>query len=234
MSNGPGLPADAALPLEVDALRFELSGVSYGPLSLQLRPGEQATLALSAALQRPPLLQALLGLHPIVAGRVRLVGADVWASSERDRLVLRRSIGYMPLQGALLANLGLDANLALLARHHLDLHGDALARRIAELSELLELPPLAGRRLAEAPLELQRRVALGRVLAIRPRLLLLDDPTVGLGTRRAAAFWSIVARVRAETGTAVLAMASTALPSTYDDQDLVLPGAANVAAQERA
>lgn len=223
-----------APPLVVDDLRFVHDGTRFGPLSMQLQPGEQATLVLAAALLRPPLLQALLGLCAVESGSVEIAGVDLLRCGDRDRLLLRRMVGYMPLQGALLANLGLDANLALLARHHLDLHGDALARRMAELSDLLELPPLGGRRLADAPLELQRRVALGRVLATRPRLLLLDDPTVGLGTRRAAAFWAIVSRVRAETGTAVLAITSTAPPSSFANVDLVLPSAAMSAAQERA
>lgn len=226
--------AEAAALLEVESLRFVAEAMRFGPLSLRLVPGEQATLLLTATVQRPPLLQAVLGLIPIEGGRVLLDGADLLDRSDGDRLVLRRSVGYMPLHGALLANLGLDANMALLARHHLDLHGGALAQRMQELSDLLELPTLTGKRLPEASLELQRRVALGRVLATRPRLLLLDDPTVGLGARRAAEFWGIIGRVRAEWGTAVVAIASTALPQGLSTVDLALPGTALSAAQERA
>ena len=49
-----------APPLVVDDLRFVHDGTRFGPLSMQLQPGEQATMVLAAALLRPPLLQALL------------------------------------------------------------------------------------------------------------------------------------------------------------------------------
>lgn len=163
------------------------------------------------------LLHVVLGLAEAQAGHVLIAGVDVGSQSAGGRLLLRRRVGFVPRVGALLANLGLDANLALLARHHLDLRGAALQERMAEISELLELPPLQGRRLADAPLDLQRRVALGRVLALRPPFLVLQEPTLGLDAKRAAALWAILDRVRLARGMAVLATGEEAAAGTREE-----------------
>ncbi len=102
----------SAPPLVVTNLAFDEDGHRYGPLSLHLEPGGQAVYHLTTTSVRPPLLQAMLGLRPVRSGAVVIGGVDILGLSDREALTLRRQIGYMPFQGGLLANLGLDANLA--------------------------------------------------------------------------------------------------------------------------
>ncbi len=212
-------PTEGAPELETRGLRWALdvgsSRRSMQADDLTLCRGE-VRLVRGGGRGHSRLLHILLGLAEVEAGEVRIAGVEVGGQSAGGRLLLRRRIAFVPRVGALLANLGLDANLALLARHHLDLRDAPLQARMAEISDLLELPPLQGLRLADASLDLQRRVAIGRVLALRPPLLLLQEPTLGLDGKRAAALWAIIDRVRLARSMAVLATGEEAPAGTRE------------------
>lgn len=107
-------------------------------------------------------------------GRVRVGGEDV---RERDPIALRRSIGYVFQRFGLFSHLTLAENVAVGPR----LSGWSktdIAARTDELLELLELPPASFR--DRYPGELsggqQQRVGLARALAVRPRIMLMDEP----------------------------------------------------------
>lgn len=206
---------------------FEVEGALPLVLSrLQVFCDEERSIALDAAwvpgdlrcwVGAPAWGQALhrtlLGLDEPAAGRVLLAGVDVHGIDARARLLLRRQVGYVPRHGALLANLGLDANLTLLARHHHDLRGDALEPRVRDMADMLDLPSLAGRRVADASPSLLRRVALGRVLLASPRLLLIDEPALAMDAAAAAELWRTLEVVRSTLGIAMLITATNPPPA---------------------
>lgn len=185
--------------LRTEAAVIGAGGMRVGPLELRVDAGETLWLSAPAGGTKSLVLRAFLGVEPVVSGTIRLLGEPLDALGPREVLALRQRVGYVPQAGALLSNLGLEANLALLARHHLGLEGDALSERLAEVSAMLELPPLAGRRLTDADPSLLRRVAIGRVLALRPALVLLDEPAWAVDAGRSDAFWGVLERLRAAT-----------------------------------
>jgi iron(III) transport system ATP-binding protein len=160
------------------------------------------------------LLRVIMGFVEADAGRLS-VGGTVVAEAGRVHLAPdRRAIGYMAQEGALFPHLTAGENVGF----GLPRSERKTGRRVAEMLELVGLAEgYADRRPHELSGGEQRRVALARALAPRPRLVLLDEPFSGLD-----------AMLRVETREAVLrALAgegATALLVTHDQAEALSMG----------
>lgn len=120
------------------------------------------------------LLECLCGLNRVAGGRVLLDGLDVTDWEPR-----RRGIGYVPQDYALFPHLSVRRNIA----SGLVAHGesrDTITHRVGAMADMLGIAHLLDRRIAGLSGGERQRVALGRALAIQPRVLLLDEPVSAL------------------------------------------------------
>ena len=168
-------------------------------LTLRVEPGELVAVLGPSGSGKTTLVRVLAGLHAPSAGRLLIDDADITALPPE-----RRAIGLVPQDGALFGTMNVAANIGYGVR------GLPARRAIADpwVNELLRLVGLdgLGRRM---PHELsggqQQRVALARALAIRPRLVLLDEPFNALdATLRAQVRADVVATLRDAGVTALL------------------------------
>ncbi len=134
--------------------------VLFGPSGA----GKSLTLAAIAGIVRPD------------AGRIALEGQVLFQAGSVDLAPQRRSVGYVPQHAALFPHLSVAANVGF------GVGGGARerARRVRELLALLGLEGLDDRRPAQLSGGERQRVALARALAIRPRVLALDEPFAAL------------------------------------------------------
>jgi branched-chain amino acid transport system ATP-binding protein len=158
------------------------------------------------------LLRALSGLVPLTAGTVRLAGRDLAAVPVPRRV--RLGLAHVPEDRGVVQELTVAENLRLggLWRASAARWGAArraarteVARATARVYELFE--PLARRR--DVPAQQlsggeRQMLALGRALVAAPRLLLLDEPSLGLAPKVVTHLMTVLAELRAATGLAVL------------------------------
>lgn len=145
------------------------------------------------------LMRLAAGLMLPDAGRIRTLGLDV----ATQPLEVQSRVGYMPQRFGLYEDLSVQENLDLYA----DLQGVAHAYRADRYRELLHLTGLAAftRRLAgRLSGGMKQKLGLACTLVRPPRLLLLDEPTVGVDPVSRRELWAILYRQVNERGMSVL------------------------------
>lgn len=154
-------------------------------VSLEVHPGEIVGLLGANGAGKTTLIRILLGLLAPSGGHVSLFG------SPPGRAV-RRRLGYMP-QG-----LGLYDDLTV--RENLSFAADVFGVERPPLGHLEEVADVV---VADLPLGLRRQAAFANAIGHRPELLVLDEPTSGVGPLARAELWDII-HAAADQGTAVL------------------------------
>jgi ABC-type sugar transport system ATPase subunit len=179
--------------LSIQLGRFLLKGVS-----LQVPQGHYAVLMGRTGTGKTSILEAICGLRPIRSGRIELAGRDVTRLKPAVR-----GVGYVPQDGALFATMSVGEHLAFALRIR-RWSATSIQRRVRELAELLEIEHLLDR----APHGLSggelQRVALGRALAFRPQILLLDEPLSALDEDTRQHLYAVLRRIHVSQGVTAL------------------------------
>jgi len=155
-------------------LCFAVGDFSLHPTSLELADGEYFVLLGPPGSGKSVFLKCLCGLNRLDGGQLLIDGHDVTDLEPRER-----GIGYVPQDYALFPHLSVRSNIAF----GLSWHGfpDAEARKTAEdTAALLKIEHLLDRSVTGLSGGEKQRTALARALAIKPRLLLLDEPVSAL------------------------------------------------------
>ncbi|MBI2358689.1 MAG: ABC transporter ATP-binding protein [Deltaproteobacteria bacterium] len=182
-------------------LEVERLEVSYGALaalhgvSVTVRPGEMVALVGPNGAGKSTLLKAIAGLLAPRAGAIRFEGKPV--SAEPPQQIVERGVALVPEGRRLFARMTVRDNLELGA-----FTKRAQKERRARLERVYNIFP----RLFERERQLagslsggeQQMLALGRALMGLPRLLLLDEPSLGLAPRIVESIFSILAELHRE------------------------------------
>ncbi|AWK89983.1 ABC transporter ATP-binding protein [Azospirillum thermophilum] len=185
--------------LRVEGLRAGPGGVTaVDGVSLSVAAGETVALLGANGAGKSTLLKAVLGLLPAAGGRVLLDGREVTTLPAERRV--RLGLGYVPEGRRVFPGMSVLDNLEVASP--LDRHG-----RAADLERIFALFPDLRTKARESAWRLsggqQQMLAVGRALMGRPRLLLLDEPSLGLSPRLAGEMFAAVRSIAA-AGTAVL------------------------------
>ncbi|HYL07083.1 MAG TPA: ATP-binding cassette domain-containing protein [Candidatus Udaeobacter sp.] len=194
--------SSAAPPLAIDvsalSRRFKdvraLDGVSF-----DVKPGEIFGLLGPNGAGKTTTIRVLVGLVSPDSGHASVFGFDV----VRRSMEVRRLCGYVPQQLSADGSLTGRENVMLFAR----LYDIPRAMRDSTVSEALDLMGVADaqhRLVSTYSGGMVRRLELAQALVNRPRMLILDEPTIGLDPIARADVWERVERLRKEIGTTIL------------------------------
>ncbi len=144
-------------------------------ISLKAEVGKVTCVLGRNGVGKTSLLRALIGQHPVSAGSIRFAGADITRLPTVERA--RRGIAYVPQGREIFPLLTVEENLetgfAPLPREQRSVPDDVFAL-FPVLNDML------GRRGGDLSGGQQQQLAIGRALVMRPKLLLLDEPTEGI------------------------------------------------------
>ncbi len=194
------MAAAARRGLEVERLEVRYDDVpAVTDVSVTVGPGEVLAVLGPSGCGKSTLLRAVAGLEPPSAGAVRYDGQDLAHVPAH-----RRGFGLMFQDGQLFPHLDVTGNVAYPLRIRRR-PGEERRRRVGELLDLVGLTGYERRSPAELSGGERQRVALARALAVRPRLLLLDEPLASLDRDLRERLAGDVGRIlRAEGTSAVL------------------------------
>ena len=181
------------LRLEVDGVTVDFQGLrAIENVSLDLRPGEILGLIGPNGAGKTTLVNVLTGFQPPTTGCVRLNGVDItpWPSHKRGRAGLARTFQSVLLFRGLSVVENVEAGAIAVGRDR------ASARALAmEIIEDLGLADVALRPAGTLPFGSERRVGIGRAIAMRPTFLLMDEPAAGLNDSECAGLEEVIRRV---------------------------------------
>ncbi|MEV3992784.1 ABC transporter ATP-binding protein [Streptomyces sp. NPDC049837] len=179
-------------------IRFEQVSVAYGEnvvldsLDLTVEPGEVMALLGPSGSGKTTALRAVAGFVRPVSGRVVIGDRDVTALPPH-----RRGIGMVVQSYALFPHMRVEDNVAFGLRARKTPKGE-IQGRVAEALELTGMAAYAGRYPRELSGGQQQRVAIARALAIRPGVLLLDEPLSALDAQLRSGMLAELARLHRE------------------------------------
>ena len=198
----PESEAKIALTLERVSKSFHPGGrfvQALDKVSFSVRHGRVTGLVGPDGGGKTTLLRLAAGLLLPDSGRLHVLGIDV----DHEPLLVQRSIGYMPQRFGLYEDLSVQENMDLYADLQGVPQGDRPAR-YAELTRMTGLAPFTRRLAGALSGGMKQKLGLACTLVRAPRLLLLDEPTVGVDPVSRRELWSIVYRLVEKEGMTVL------------------------------
>jgi len=191
---------DRAIAIDVNRLcKSYDSHKAVENLSFQVHAGEIFGLLGPNGAGKSTTLRTLITLLPPSSGTALVLGYDTVRDADR----VRRLIGYVPQERAI--------DRFLTGREHLELLGalyhlpkDAAARRIAELLKLVELEAHADRPAKTYSGGMKRKLDIACGLLPDPKILFLDEPTLGLDVQSRLRIWDYVRMLKTRGLTVVM------------------------------
>ena len=186
-------------------IRFCHVKKSFGPkvvldgIDLDVRRGETVTVIGASGCGKSVLLKLLIGLLPVDSGSIVFDGVELTKLPEKTLPEVRRRIGMLFQASAIFDSLTVGENVAYGLREHFhrEMTKSQISERVSGTLALVGLPGIEGMMPSELSGGMKKRVALARTLAVRPEVVLYDEPTTGLDPANAARIAGLIKAVSA-------------------------------------
>ncbi|HSY45278.1 MAG TPA: ABC transporter ATP-binding protein [Steroidobacteraceae bacterium] len=172
-------PADAVVDVRGVSYTFGTHEIFSG-LDLTVRRGRITAIMGPSGTGKTTLLRLITAQIFADRGRVTVFGQDLAAIGQREVYALRRRMGMLFQNGALLTDMDVFENVAFPVREHTDLPETLIRKLVLTKLQAVGLRGAAQLMPAELSGGMARRVALARAIVMDPEVLIYDEPFVGL------------------------------------------------------
>jgi phospholipid/cholesterol/gamma-HCH transport system ATP-binding protein len=176
------------------------SNVVLQDIDLRVDKGEIVTILGRSGCGKSTLLRAAMGLIPIASGEIFVQGRRVDDIKERDMDEVRKTMGMVFQEGALFDSMTVFENVAFALRRHTKLKEKEIREIVSERLEAVDLEDAEHKRPDQLSGGMRRRVGIARALAMKPDILLYDEPTTGLDPILTATVVELILKMRDRYG----------------------------------
>jgi phospholipid/cholesterol/gamma-HCH transport system ATP-binding protein len=167
-------------------------------LDLQVAKGKTVAVLGRSGKGKSVLLKLIIGLIQPDSGSIHIGGEEI-SKIPRERLnEIRKGIGFLFQQGALYDSLTVQENVAFPLRRHTKMSDKEILDQAADLLSRVEMQDSMKKMPAEISGGMQKRVGLARALALKPEIMLLDEPTTGLDPITAGEIINLISKLQQE------------------------------------
>ncbi|MGN1189452.1 MAG: ABC transporter ATP-binding protein [Candidatus Ornithospirochaeta sp.] len=163
-------------------------------LNLEIREGELFSLLGVNGAGKTTTIKMLSTLTLPTSGDATVSGESIITSPQ----LVKENIGVSPQETAVAPSLSVKENLALMCAVH-GLGKDKTTSKIAELSESLDLESVMERKAGKLSGGWQRRLSIAMALVSEPKVLFLDEPTLGLDVIARSELWDLIESLKGKT-----------------------------------
>lgn len=149
-------------------------------VSLEIYEGETLAIIGRSGSGKSVLMKHIIGLLQPDRGRVRVDGIDINEISYSQLRKVRQQFGVLFQGGALFDSMNAFDNVAFPLRTFTDKTEAEIRNEVSHCLEVVHLPDVGTKKPSELSGGMQKRVALARAIALRPRYIIYDEPTSGL------------------------------------------------------
>jgi phospholipid/cholesterol/gamma-HCH transport system ATP-binding protein len=191
-----GAPANDVKIAAIDLWKSFAGKEVLRGIDLEVRTGESFVIVGGSGAGKSVLLKHLIGLIRPDRGRVIVDGEDLVAADAARALALRRKFGMSFQEGALFDSMTVFDNIAFAPRRHTPMRADEIAARVRECLALVHLEGVESKWPSQLSGGMRRRVGFARAIALKPEILLFDEPNTGLDPITAAVIDRVIVEMR--------------------------------------
>jgi phospholipid/cholesterol/gamma-HCH transport system ATP-binding protein len=167
--------------IEIRGLGYAVGGRSiFDGLDMDIPRGRVSAVMGPSGTGKTTLLRLITGQVRADSGSIQVAGEDMRTLRRADLYVLRRRMGMLFQNGALLTDLNVFENVAFPLREHTDLPERLIRQLVLMKLQAVGLRGAADLMASELSGGMSRRVALARAVVMDPEILIYDEPFVGL------------------------------------------------------
>jgi phospholipid/cholesterol/gamma-HCH transport system ATP-binding protein len=191
-------------------IEFDNVWLKYGArevlrgISLVIEPNEIVAVLGPSGSGKSTIVKLMLGLIKPTSGTISIDGVDITHMSEKQLFPIRQKMGMVFQNNALFDSLSVEENLGFFLRENLRLTEAEIRSRVREQIAFAALEGFEHHLPDTLSGGMKKRLAIGRALIFGPRMVLLDEPTVGLDPVSTKRILDVIQRLKIEKGLAAV------------------------------